>query len=441
MLKSFLHFIEQERLPLDTGKPVLLAVSGGADSVCLARLMHLGGYAAAIAHVNYGLRGEDSAADARFVEALAAQFGFPFHLLEAVLPEDEIRKTGLQAAARKLRYNWFAALCSQHAYPVLATAHQADDLYETFLLYHRQGRLSAALNALPVMRALDRTQMDGPQLIRPLRFAGRQEIRTWLEEEGQAWREDASNYKPVYARNRLRMSLGSEDVRAEQLREITERQTAFQQQTKAWQAFTAACTAKDGEETLIQTDLVYAAPDGQAWLQWFLRPFGFNEAQCLALWKDGRNAGKTHHGKGGWRIETARGRWFLLRDNNPAWEPIVLQTGVSARVFPFITLTLETNPVNGKERNDRLMAFQFDVPDPKILIRRATPGERMSISGTGSRKINDILADAGIPKHRRPFYPIACYGGNTIAIPGIKRSDAYRLNEETHDNVWWLRVE
>ena len=67
MLKSFLHYIEETGLPLEKNQPVLLAVSGGADSVCLARLMHQAGFKAAIAHVNYGLRGKESREDSDFV--------------------------------------------------------------------------------------------------------------------------------------------------------------------------------------------------------------------------------------------------------------------------------------------------------------------------------------------------------------------------------------
>jgi tRNA(Ile)-lysidine synthase len=441
VLKSFLHFIEQAGLPLKQGQTVLLAVSGGADSVCLARLMHLAGFSAAIAHVNYGLRGKESDEDARFTAGLAKELGYPFHLLEAAVLEKERKSGGLQAAARKLRYDWFGSLCRQFGYAQLATAHQADDVYETFLLYEKKGRMHAAMNALPLIRALDLHDPESPLLLRPLRFARRGEIRTWLQEQGYTWREDSSNAKPTYERNRLRLDLDlAEAGKHASVAEIDEKQRLFAQQSLAWQALTQTLTSEEYGEKVIHLDALYQRPEGKVWLQWYLRPFGFNRAQCEQVWKDGRNAGKTQVARAGWRIETARGYWYLLREAWQPRKPALVQPGETISSLPFFTFTLESAGAHAYPYGLSRMAFQFDEENPVLELRPMQAGETMHIANAGHRKISDILSEAGIPKHRRAVWPLVCYRQEVIAIPFVKRSGLYPvLSKEAR--VFWLKAD
>ena len=440
MLKSFLHYIEETGLPLEKNQPVLLAVSGGADSVCLARLMHQAGFKAAIAHVNYGLRGKESREDSDFVAWLAAELGFPFHLLESTLPETEKRELGLQAAARNMRYRWFGQLSKEEGYRCVATAHHSDDVLETYLLYERQGRQMAALNALPLIRALDGTDPDSPLLLRPLRFARRLEIRKWLQNEGFTWREDSSNAKPDYARNRLRKELELLDLHTELAPVIQAKQHTHGLQTRSWQEFTATCTYREYGETVILSDAVYGLPDGEAWLHWYLRSFGFTAAQCKQLWANGRNAGKTYFSLSGWRIETARGRWYLLSDAYKPWEDVILRAGEQTTALPFTLIVLGEGAHDLHPYSNEQMAFQFGETHPELLLRRFRTGETMLIANTGHRKISDILSEGGIPRHRRAVWPVVECEGAVIAIPMVKRSGLYPVTGED-STVFWLRAE
>lgn len=437
MLKSFLHFIEEAGLPLEKTQTVLLGVSGGADSVCLARLMHRAGFKAAIAHVNYGLRGKESQEDAEFVALLAAELGYPFHLLEDRVSETEKRQTGLQAAARKLRYTWFSQLCRSHGYRYVATAHHSDDVLETYLLYERQGRQTAALNALPLIRLLDNSDPDSPTLLRPLRFARRKEIREWLQQEGFTWREDSSNAKPDYARNRLRQELEISDAHSDLAAIIHVKQTSHQLQTESWQALTPTVTYREYGETVFLCEDVYALPDGEVWLHWYLRSFGFTAAQVTQLWANGRNAGKTYISLSGWKIETARGRWYLISEAYEPWEDVILRAGEQTTALPFTHVGLEEGPSNFYPYSNQHMAFQFEEPNPVLELRPFGTGENMYMARAGHRKISDIFSEAGIPRHRRPVWPVVAYKGQVIAIPLVKRSGLYPVKSEG-STVFWL---
>ena len=194
-----------ERLGL-RGRGVLVAVSGGLDSVALAHLLRELAedfdLKLLIGHVNHGLRGPDADADQTFVEGLARGLGLPF-ACERVAP-DALRRGGpsrdrptRQEAARALRYAALARMADAAGAARVATAHTADDQAETVLLRLLRGCGPDGLAGIP-----ERSPDGG--VARPLLGVPRAALARFAAERGLAWREDASNASPRYARNRLR---------------------------------------------------------------------------------------------------------------------------------------------------------------------------------------------------------------------------------------------
>jgi tRNA(Ile)-lysidine synthase len=195
-----------ERLGLD-GAPLLVAVSGGIDSlVLLHALLELtrgSSLKLSIGHVNHGLRGPESQADQEFVEDLARKWGVPANVRE-VAPGDlregtssRLRPT-LQEACRTLRYAALREMAVESGCAQIATAHTLDDQAETVLLRLMRGSGPDGLGGIPERSA------DGI-LVRPLLRVSRAQIADYAEARGIRWREDASNASPEYARNRLRL--------------------------------------------------------------------------------------------------------------------------------------------------------------------------------------------------------------------------------------------
>jgi tRNA(Ile)-lysidine synthase len=185
---------------------VLLAVSGGIDSVALAHaaqeLAEVSGLKLSIGHVNHGLRGAESEADQAFVEALGGRLGVP--VASARVDPSAAREGGssrdretLQEAARRLRYAALRRLAEQAGTACVATAHTADDQAETVLLRLLRGTGPDGLAGMP------ERSPDG-WLVRPLLRVSRAEVERFARARGLAWREDASNQCLDYARNRLR---------------------------------------------------------------------------------------------------------------------------------------------------------------------------------------------------------------------------------------------
>ncbi len=204
------------------GERVGVAVSGGADSVALLRLLlelrgELG-VVLTVLHFHHGIRGPAADADQQFVEHLAAAHGLPF-LAGAGDAPVQAREHGLslEAAARELRYAWFWRLLREGRLDRVATAHTLDDQAETVLLRLVRGAGTRGLAGIyPEMAA---PAADGSQhaaqgggatqgrIVRPLLGARRSQLREYLKTMGQDWREDASNLDAAHARNRVRLQL------------------------------------------------------------------------------------------------------------------------------------------------------------------------------------------------------------------------------------------
>ncbi len=219
MREKVLRYIRERNL-LRAGDRVAVAVSGGADSVALLRVLlelrsELGIVLVAVAHFNHGLRGEASDADQAFVAELATQ-----HSLEFFCGRGDVRdhalgaKLSTEAAARELRYRWLTSLAEAHKLNAIATGHTLDDQAETVLLKFLRGAgtrgLAGIYPEIAIAARLGRDidpGMRGARIIRPLLGVTRDEIEQYLTTHGQQWREDETNLDHRFTRNRVRHEL------------------------------------------------------------------------------------------------------------------------------------------------------------------------------------------------------------------------------------------
>jgi tRNA(Ile)-lysidine synthase len=205
VLHRFQKYIREHDL-LRPGERVAVAVSGGADSVALLRLLlelrQELGIVLSVAHVNHQLRGSDAERDAAFVAELAERHGLEFHLaVRDVRAYAVEHKLSLEAAGRRLRYAFFSALVEERKADKIATAHTLDDQAETVLLKLLRGSWLRGLAGIhPRLRAED----GRIWVVRPLLGTGRREVEAYLQRLAQPWREDLSNLDHRFRRNRVR---------------------------------------------------------------------------------------------------------------------------------------------------------------------------------------------------------------------------------------------
>jgi tRNA(Ile)-lysidine synthase len=198
MLKEFESHISSNSL-FTKKDPLLLAISGGLDSVVLAHLLKKGGFNFSLAHCNFNLRGKDSLADDKFCKELAKKlkvkiFSNSFKTEEYA----KEHKTTIQVAARNLRYKWFDELLAEHEFKYLLTAHHANDLMETMLINLLRGTGINGLKGIP-----EKTT----HIVRPLLKFKRAELEKYTKENKIKFRTDKSNFEDKYERNFLRLNV------------------------------------------------------------------------------------------------------------------------------------------------------------------------------------------------------------------------------------------
>ena len=198
LLKQFKEYIQQNNLFSPKDK-LLLAVSGGVDSVVLCELCHQAGFDFGIAHCNFQLRGDDSDRDENFVRELAVKYNTPLYVVRFdTKKEAKQRKLSTQETARELRYKWFEETRKAEGYNYILTAHHADDNVETVLMNFFRGT---------GIRGIGGIEPKHNHIIRPLLFARRIELEKFLQENELSFVSDITNQSEDYSRNYFRIKL------------------------------------------------------------------------------------------------------------------------------------------------------------------------------------------------------------------------------------------
>jgi tRNA(Ile)-lysidine synthase len=273
MQQKFLNHINQN-FPILKGKKLLLAVSGGLDSMVMANLFHKNNFTIAIAHCNFQLRGAESFEDQNFVRNYA-----DVNTIKSFITQFDTEafakdfKLSIQVAARELRYHWFYELLETENYDFILTAHQADDNLETFLINLVRGTGLDGLTGIPA---------QNDKIIRPLLIFSRQEIEYYAKENNIEWREDSSNASDKYLRNKIRHNL------VPVLRELnTDFFSSFQKtQNHLQEAQTMVEDAsimvyqqvanENGEEVHFDLNQLKKIPNYTSYLYQWLNEFGFS---------------------------------------------------------------------------------------------------------------------------------------------------------------------
>ncbi len=198
-MKTALQNHLTQNFPFLKEKKLLLATSGGIDSMVMVDLFQQNNFQIAIAHCNFQLRGLESFEDQKFIENFADKNKIPIFITQfdtKAFAEDY--KVSTQVAARELRYNWFYELLETAGYDYILTAHHADDNLETFIINLSRGTGIEGLTGIPQLNE---------KVIRPLLRFSRSEIENYAKANHIEWREDSSNASDKYLRNKIRHDL------------------------------------------------------------------------------------------------------------------------------------------------------------------------------------------------------------------------------------------
>ena len=409
------------------GARVLVALSGGADSVALLTALHRLGADTVAAHCNFHLRGEESNRDCRFVTDLCRKLKVELRTIDFDV-EGHRRRTGgsMEMACRRLRYDWFAELCAEHGCVRVVTAHHADDNVETMLLNLLRGCGLEGVKGMVV---------DNGTVMRPLLRLHRCDIEDYLRRIGQDWIVDSTNLQDEPDRNFLRLRVlpllgerfnDASRRLARSQRDLTEDYALFRQWSREY----------------IDSDILYikvlsASASPLTLLHEWLCGTLFTSAQQQEMLRESRRAG------GGTRMWQA-GDMIVLLDADklrrmPAEMPAIRIGEEEASLTPDLMKVIKAT--DGRE------TAYFPRPLSGYRLRTPRRGERMRISPRATKKVSDLLAEAGVPMPYRSQYTLLADAetDKPLWIPFVRRAFAdlvrqdavccYRLTARWNDGI------
>ncbi|MYC27466.1 MAG: tRNA lysidine(34) synthetase TilS [Nitrospira sp. SB0662_bin_26] len=438
---------------LSPGDRVVVAVSGGADSVALLQVLsawrdHLD-LTLAVAHVDHGLRGKESLEDATFVEQLAGQLGLPFFLKQLNLKSILGKRKGesVQAVAREKRYTQLQAVTREWGGTKVAVGHTQDDQAETVLLSMLRGAGLAGLSGMPSQRE--------PCVIRPFLTVSRPEILSYLDEKRCEFRVDSSNDNPKYTRNRLRRELipllktfnpNIVSVLSRQAVILREEHQYLDEAAKA--ALESVEVSRTKDRVVWSRSRLLTFPVslqrrmillmvGTLWVK--PSPLGFETVEtllqhvvhgtsgssgCFAGLEAVRQYDRVTFVKAGRNTRLQHG-WSCVWPfpGSVRW-PVTGQTIVGR-----ITVT-KTIP---SRRNDSVAYLDADRFSHELVVRSWKPGDYFFPYGMGGRrkKLQDFFSDAKIYQADRSAVPLVVAPEGILWVGGYRSDHRFRVTEET----------
>jgi len=435
MLENFLHYIDQENLFSDQDA-ILLGVSGGLDSMVMTDLFDKAGYNVGIAHCNFSLRGNESDDDEQVVKIYAAGKKIPFYSKRFETKKYAAANgTSIQMAARDLRLNWFNEIANREGYKYIATAHHLDDQIETFFINLLRGTGIAGLHGiLP----------KSGKLIHPLMFAGRKEISQYAEKHNLKYREDSSNSKTEYIRNKIRHKVipelekikpGFSNILSTNIFQIRSVENIFRSHLKnTWHSI----STKDQDLIKINIKKLKQLPELETYLFEFLSPYGFNtsDAVQIAISMD-TIPGKQFYSKSH-RLILDR-EYVLIEEikilMNPQEEFLVNQNiytvdiplKLNIKTFSKTTgFQLLTEPCFAQ-----LDADKIEFP---LKIRKWQKGDNFYPLGMqGKKLVSDFFADQKFSLIQKEACWLLLSGNNILWIIGHRIDNRYKISDSTRN--------
>ncbi|PTX55255.1 tRNA(Ile)-lysidine synthase [Melghirimyces profundicolus] len=455
MLERMIQTIEIHRL-LPEGAKVAVGVSGGVDSTALLHALHRlaprYGWRVYAIHVNHGLRGEESEGDARYVRGRCEEWRIPFRL-ERVDVKGELEKNGgnPQSVARKLRYEAFHRAARAFGADHLALAHQADDQVETLLMRLLRGTGPSGLAGIPLVR-----EWDNIRVVRPLLEIRRSEVEDYCAAHGLKPRLDSSNRDSRYTRNRIRHDLIPElksyNPRFEnallQLAKVAADEEDHWRELVEKGAERVILHRGDGETvmdvtSLLELDVALQRRVIKLILNCLVEEDENDGVTLDSVERIRRLAARPGPSStvplfGEHRAEREYQRLRILKSS-----PEVKSGTVPSPGTTFLPVPGEIHFPAGRLRSrvesrwiyppdDRRAVFDLDRLETPLSVRTRRPGDRIRPLGLdGTKKVKEIMIDAKVPRRLRDGIPLVLSGEETIWVPGLARSDAALVTEET----------
>jgi len=429
MLQKIRTYIEKHKL-LRTGEPVIVGLSGGADSVALLYCLANLNYSCIAAHCNFHLRGEESDLDAIFTQQIADSLRVPYYIKDFdTTGYAKQRHISVEMAARELRYRWFEELRADCHAQAIAVAHHRDDSVETVLLNLIRGTGIHGLTGI-------RPKRDS--IVRPLLETTRKEILDWLNKQGINYRTDSSNLSDKYTRNYIRLHIlpMMEMLNPSAGQAITRTAGHLSDVEVIYADFIEKERQRlmdVGQRISIADLLKSVAP--QTVLYELLKPYGFTRLVSELVYHSlSGESGKVFYTPDS-ACQLVKDRDFLLITAKPIQDKTIYtiqaNDSIESPIRLQTQLTKKTNEYQ-VEKSKTTASFDFDKLTFPLTLRTWKKGDWFVPFGMkGRKKISDYFSDQKFDRNRKDRTWLLCSGSDIIWIVGERTDDRYKIDDAT----------
>ncbi len=405
---------------------LLVACSGGVDSMVLTHLCVKSGFKIILVHCNFNLRGKESDEDEQFVRRLANQLK-----VEVLVKSFDTKhytqnhKGSIQMAARTLRYEWFAQLAAERKIDYILTAHHLDDSLETFLINLSRGTGIDGLSGIPA---------QNDKIVRPLISFSRAEILQYAKNENFSWREDSSNTESKYLRNKIRLEITPK---------LKELQPAFLKNFKQTQTYLAQTNSLVQNHTdhikenlfkekngviSIDIEALSALKPQKAYLYQLFKEYGFKEwddVSGLLTAMSGKEIHSTTH-----RLVKDRTDLILSTKETKSRQTFLIEKDELNATIP-IPLTIEEVEIMEKGAPNVVFLDKEKLNYP-LILRNWQKGDYFYPSGMkGKKKLSKFFKDEKVDVLSKEKQWLLCSGEHIVWVIGRRSDERYKVDDST----------